>query len=158
MKQFPIIFLLILSILATSCSTNTQKENTAIGAVSGGVIGGLAGSLVGGGAGRVVAIGAGVVAGALLGGYIGHSMDSSDNTKMNHALNSNATNQTSSWKNKKTGAKYTMTPTSKMMTVNGNPNCRKFRSNAIIDGKKQQVHGIACRQADGSWQAINGKM
>lgn len=138
------------------CSTNTQSQNTGIGAVTGAVAGGLAGSLVGGGAGKVVAVGVGAVAGALLGGYIGHSMDSSDNNHLNNAMNNNPTNKSTTWTNKQTGARYTIAPTSNMMTVNGNPNCRRYYSTAIINGKKQKLSGVACRQADGSWHAMNG--
>ena len=148
------ILVLILSIGLVACSTNTQKENTGIGAVTGAVVGGLAGSAFGGGTGKVVAVGVGAVAGALIGGYIGHSMDSTDSVKMNSAMN-NPTNQTTHWKNKKTGARYSMTPTSNRMTVNGNPNCRKYHSTAVINGEKHRVYGVACLQSDGTWKAVN---
>jgi surface antigen len=148
-------FVALVSIALVSCSTNTQRENTGIGVATGAVAGGLAGSLIGGGAGKVVAVGVGAVAGALLGGYIGHSMDSSDKDKMNSAMTNNPTNKATTWKNSSTGTKYTVAPTSSKMTVNGNPDCRRYYSTAIIDGKKQKVSGIACQQADGTWQAVN---
>ncbi|HLB41361.1 MAG TPA: hypothetical protein VJN02_00665 [Gammaproteobacteria bacterium] len=53
------------------------------------------------------------------------------------------------------GVRYTMIPTSNMMTINGRSNCRQYRSIATINGKIQQMTGIACRQADGTWQAMN---
>lgn len=137
------------------CSTNTQSENTGIGAVTGAVVGGLAGSAIGGGTGQAVAIGVGAVAGALLGGYIGHSMESSDHSQMYSVMDNNATNQPTSWTNARTGATYTLTPTSKKMTIHGNPDCRRFYTTAVMKGKKQQVHGVACRQADGAWQTVN---
>jgi surface antigen len=142
------------SLALTGCSKNTQNENTATGAVTGGVLGGLAGSLVGGGTGRAVAIGVGIVGGALIGGYIGHNMDSTDHANMNKSMD-NRTNEATTWKNEKTGATYTVIPTSKYMTVNGNPNCRKFVTIANINGKDKKVHGIACRQSDGSWKGLN---
>lgn len=142
-----------LSVGLVGCSTNTQSENTGIGAVTGAVAGGLAGSLIGGGTGKVVAVAAGAVAGALLGGYIGHSMDSSDTSRMNSAMNNNPTNKATTWTNG--NAKYTVAPTSNTMTVNGNPNCRRYYTTAIIDGKKQKMSGIACRQSDGNWHTIN---
>lgn len=145
----------VFSVGLVGCSSNTQSENTGIGAVTGAVAGGLAGSLIGGGAGKVVAVGVGAVAGALLGGYIGHNMDSSDHGRMNNAMNNNPTNKSTTWTNSQTGTRYTVAPTSSMMTVNGNPNCRRYYTTAIIGGKKQKISGIACRQSDGSWRAMN---
>lgn len=142
------------SLALTGCSKNTQNENTATGAVTGGVLGGLAGSLVGGGAGTAVAIGVGIVGGALIGGYIGHNMDSTDYSNMNRSL-SNRTNEGTTWKNERTGTTYTVVPTSRYITVNGNPNCRRFFTIANINGEDKKVYGTACRQSDGSWKGVN---
>ncbi len=157
MRNAAIIGLLILSVFVASCSTNTQKQNTTIGAVSGAVVGGLAGSLVGGGTGKVIAIAGGAILGGLLGGYIGHSMDSADNSKLSTTLNNNAKGQTNTWKNPNTGARYMITPTTGWITVNGNPNCRKYRSVAMENGKKMKTRGIACRQTDGAWMIVKSK-
>ncbi len=138
--------------LAGCSSTNTQQENTGIGAVTGAVAGGLAGSLIGGGTGKAVAVVGGAIAGALIGGYIGHSMDSTDNNQMLAAMN-NPKGQSSTWVNQKTGTTYTVTPTSNMITVNGNPNCRRFYTTAIINGKKQSSSGVAC-QSNGTWVSV----
>lgn len=141
--------------LVVSCSSaNTQNENTTIGAVTGAVVGGVAGSAIGAGTGQVVAIGAGAVVGALIGGYVGHSMDHSDNVQASNALENNAPMKPTHWKNKKSGAHYTMIPTSKRMTMNGNSDCRSYRTIAWIKGKKQQVTGTACRQSNGTWVTV----
>lgn len=145
----------LLSVGLVGCSTNTQSENTGIGAVSGAVLGGLAGSLIGGGTGKVLAVGVGAIAGGVLGGYIGHSMESSDTQRVNDAMENNPTNQATTWTNQKTGTRYTVAPTSNKMTINGNPNCRRYYTTAVIDGRKQKVSGIACQQDDGSWKAVN---
>lgn len=147
--------ILLLSVCLAACSTNTQEQNTGIGAVTGAVVGGLAGSAIGAGTGQVVAIGAGAVIGALVGGGIGHSMDSSDTTKTYVVLDKNPTNKVTRWKNTSTGQTYMVVPVSDRMTMKGNPNCRKFRAVAIINGKKQHVYGIACRQMDGTWRAMH---
>lgn len=151
-----LMFLMMSVSLITSCSSsNTQSQNTTAGAATGAVIGGLAGSLVGAGAGKVVAIAAGAVAGGLVGGYIGHSMDSSDQSKMNQAMTKNPPHKSSHWKNKKTQTSYNVIPTSKMMTYNGNPNCRSYTATTINpNGKKYMTKGIACQQTDGTWQTI----
>lgn len=147
--------LLFLSFSLVACSsTNTRSQNTSIGAVTGAVIGGVAGSAIGAGTGQIVAIGVGAVAGALIGGAIGNSMDSSDSAKVYSAMDHNPAHKASTWKNPKTGARYSVAPTSNMMTIKGNPNCRQFRSVVWVNGKKQHIKGVACRQADGTWQAV----
>lgn len=150
--NFFIVMISCISLIA--CSTNTRNENTAIGAVSGGVIGGLAGSAIGGGTGKIIAVGAGAIVGALLGGYVGSSMDSSDTTKTYNTLNNNPSNKSSRWKNQNTGTTYTVTPMSEPMATKGYSYCRDFSTTAIISGKKQKVTGTACRQSDGTWKAV----
>lgn len=131
------------------CSTNTQNQNTGIGAVTGGAIGGLAGAAVGGGA----AIGVGLVAGALVGGIIGHSMDSTDNVQVYQSVKSG---KSTTWVNTKTGTRYKVTPRGRYMTVNGNHHCREFSTVAYYtNGETQKSYSIACRQMDGSWKTVS---
>jgi len=143
----------LLGIGLISCSSNTQEENTTLGAVTGAVVGGGAGSFVGQGVGKAVAVGVGIVGGALIGGYIGSHMDSSDNTRMNGAMNNNIYKDTT-WTNENTGSSYSMHPTSKLMAIQGNSHCRQFHVTANIEGETQGADGAACKQADGSWQSI----
>lgn len=134
------------------CSTNTQGQNTGLGAVTGGVVGGVAGAALGGGA---VGVAAGAIAGAVIGGFIGHNMDYTDQSRMNSALNDNRRDQATTWTNSKTGTTYRFVPTSRYMMVNGNPNCRKYYAVAkMSNGHKHKVYGVACRQADGTWQSV----
>ncbi|OGT37234.1 MAG: hypothetical protein A3F12_06605 [Gammaproteobacteria bacterium RIFCSPHIGHO2_12_FULL_38_14] len=144
-----IIFLSCLALI--SCSNMSKQD---IGTVSGGVAGGLLGSTVGQGTGRIVAVAAGAIAGALIGGAIGKSMDDTDHLKMNQALNNNAVGQPAYWRNADTGTRYKVVPV-KNVTIDGNDYCREYRTTAYINGKKQQMHGTACRQPDGSWQAVS---
>jgi len=158
MKQLltNVAILISASMLAlVGCSSNTQNENTGIGAVAGAVVGGVAGSAFGGGTGKVVAVGVGAVAGALLGGWMGHSMDHSDNSSMCHALDNNHVGQPSSWKNRKSGARYTMRPTSDVMSYNGNNTCRKFEITGVMDDKKDTTNGIACKNSNGTWNTVS---
>jgi surface antigen len=148
------VALLIAVCFVASCSTNTQNQNTGLGAVTGGVVGGLAGSLVGGGTGKAVAIGVGIVAGALIGGYVGHSVDVNDQSHMNQTMDSNVTNQSSAWTNKSTNVSYTLTPVTDKMAYKGNSNCRKYNATSSLSGKTKRTHGIACRQANGNWQVV----
>jgi surface antigen len=137
----------------TACSTNTREQNTVVGAGTGAVAGGLIGSLAtGAGSGWVIA--AGVVVGALIGGLIGNSMDSSDCTQMNTAMDHNAMNQPSNWQNHKSGAVYKVVPTSGFVSYRGNPYCRHYVAYGQYRGKTTETRGIACRMNDGMWKQV----
>lgn len=151
MKRILINLALLTTMGLVGCSTNTQNENTALGAVAGAAVGGVGVGALGGNA---VGIGAGIVGGALVGGLIGHSMDSSDQVKSSTVIKGNSTNQTTKWVNHKTGITYTMTPTSDLFTVNGNPNCRNYHFTSTKHGKIHQYDGTACLMQDGKWHAI----
>lgn len=156
MKKMLINILLFCGAISlTACSTNTQKENTAIGTVSGAVVGGLAGSLVGGGAGKVLAVGVGAVAGALVGGSIGHSMDHSDHATAAAAMSQSPSNKATTWTNSKTGMTYTFVPTSKVMRYKHYHYCRKYYTTmTTANGQSEKVYGIACRNSKGYWHAV----
>ena len=152
MKRLFIIFIaLVCSLSLAGCSNFTKQD---MGTITGGVAGGLLGSTVGKGSGQVLAIAAGTLAGAYIGGMVGKSMDDTDRMKMNQALDSNSVGQPAYWRNANTGATYRVTPT-KNVSVGDNQYCREYRTTADVAGKKQQVYGTACRQPDGSWQAVS---
>lgn len=150
MRKFSTIVIL-LSTLLVSCSNMTKQD---VGTISGGIAGGLLGSTVGKGSGQLVAIAAGTLAGAYLGGAIGKNMDDNDRSRVNQALDNNSVGQPAYWRNANTGADYQVVPT-KNVTVNGNEYCREYQTIATIGGKKQHMYGTACRQPDGSWQAVS---
>lgn len=138
--------------LVASCSTNTQNQNTAAGAVTGGVVGGLATGLAGASTGGIVA---GVLVGGLIGGVIGHNMDSVDTTHMDQAMANNSTNTSTHWRNSRTHTTYNIKPTSKRMSYKGYSDCRYYTATAMTsNGKKHVYHGVACLQSDGSWQTV----
>jgi surface antigen len=129
-------------------------NNQDVGTIAGGVAGGLLGSTVGSGGGQMVAIAAGTLAGAYLGGAIGRSMDRADRARMNHALESNPVGKPAYWRNDHTDTTYEVVPT-RDVVVGGNQYCREYRTVATVAGKQQQIYGTACRQADGTWKAVN---
>lgn len=141
------------SLFVSCSSSNTQSENTTIGAVTGAVVGGVAGSAIGAGTGTAVAVGVGIVGGALVGGAMGHSMDHSDNMQANYALSNAPKHKPHHWKGRN-GTRYTVIPTSKSMKMYGHSHCRKYTMIANMNGKKEKVHGVACRKANGSWVSI----
>ena len=118
--------------------------------VSGAVIGGVIGHQIGGGTGTTIA----TIGGAALGGYvgsrIGKKMDQDDERKATQALESTPDQHASSWRNPNTGQTYSVTPKRTYESADGP--CRDFETTTEIDGKKETVHGTACRQPDGSWK------
>ena len=89
----------------------------------------------------------------MLGGHIGQSMDEVDRMKMSRALETCQTNQTTRWVNPDNGNRYSVTP-KRTYSRHGQP-CREYTTTAIIGGKKQEIYGTACRQADGSWRVVS---
>ncbi len=145
------ITMLLVGSLGLSACASLNQEDT--GTLAGGMIGGLVGSRFGGGSGQVVAAGAGALIGAYLGGQIGKTMDRQDRMRMERALETSKTGQSVSWKNPDSGASYTVRP-SKTYYHHSKP-CRKFSTTAFINGKKEVVHGKACRDSRGRWQMQN---
>jgi len=143
----------LVSVCSFSLISCASVSNEDVGTVTGGVLGGLIGSQFGGGSGKVAAAAGGALLGAYLGGNIGRTMDKVDRMKMQNALESAPTGKPVSWKNPDNGNRYTVTPT-KTYYHSSQP-CREYHTTAVIGGKREQIYGKACRQADGSWKVVN---
>ena len=146
-----IAFITSMVVLLSACSTAPTKQDQ--GVIIGAIAGGLLGNQVGGGSGRVLATIVGTVAGAAIGGSIGRGMDETDRMNTSIALENVRTGVPSSWSNPDTGYEYVVTPTNTYESETGP--CREYTMDATIGGKTEQIYGIACRQADGSWQIEN---
>lgn len=133
------------------CAQQPTQEQT--GMVVGGVLGGVLGSQVGKGHGQTAATIVGTIVGAVVGGAVGRSMDETDRIKTARTLETVRTGVSSQWRNPDTGHIYTVTPTRTYETGTGP--CREYSVRAQIGGKAETVYGTACRQADGSWKAVN---
>jgi len=146
-----IAFITSMVVLLSACSTAPTKQDQ--GVIIGAIAGGLLGNQVGGGSGRVLATIVGTVAGAAIGGSIGRGMDETDRMNTSIALENVRTGVPSSWSNPDTGYEYVVTPTNTYESESGP--CREYTMDATIGGETEQIYGIACRQADGSWQIEN---
>jgi len=93
------------------------------------------------------------MAGGAIGGSVGRSMDETDRINTAMALENVRTGVPSTWTNPDTGYEYVVTPTNTYESDAGP--CREYTMDATIGGKTEQIYGTACRQADGSWQAVN---
>lgn len=119
--------------------------------IAGTVIGGVVGHQFGKGKGRKVA----TIAGAILGGYLAGTMSPYSRQRTNYALDRVPNNSSSTWTDPGTNNRYTVTPTNTYnANVNGhNSKCRRYTMDAYINGRMQQVHGKACKNANGQWVA-----
>lgn len=122
-----------------------------IGGLLGAAAGGVIGNRFGRGDGDAVATIGGVVIGALVGGVIGRGMDEADHACVGQALEYGRTGQAVAWRDPD-GDLYEVTPTRGF--ERGETQCREYRTVGVVDGERQTLHGIACRQPDGSWQAV----
>ena len=142
---------LCLALLAGCANYQSPQEQS--GMVIGGALGGLLGSQVGRGSGRTAAVILGTLAGAAVGGSVGHSMADTDRLKTAHALENVRTGVPTSWRNPDNGNQYTVVPTRTYDDAQGAQGpCREYTVDAVVAGRKDRVNGVACRQADGSWQ------
>jgi len=142
----------IVIFLSACASPGSRGENEQAGMIIGAVLGGVLGSKVGKGHGQTAAIIAGTMIGSAIGGNIGKSMDDTDRLKIAHTLETVRTDVHSSWVNPDTGNQYTVTPT-RTYKESAGP-CREYTVDAVIGGKKENIYGTACRQADGSWKIV----
>jgi surface antigen len=131
----------------------STSQGNVLGSVAGAALGGLLGNQVGKGSGKTFATIAGVVGGALAGGYVGRSMDPADQACVAQTLEHAPTNQTVAWQNPDSNANYWVTPTRTYTASNGE-HCRDYTSQALIDGRRQETTGVACRQPDGDWRIM----
>ncbi len=145
-SRFPLAF--SVAVLAACTAPHSQQDT---GMVIGGALGGVLGSQVGGGHGQTAAIIAGTMLGAAVGGNIGRSMDDTDRLKVGETLENVRTGVPTSWRNPDSGNQYTVVPTRTIESPGSAP-CREYTVDGVIGGRREQVVGTACRQADGSWR------
>lgn len=143
--------LISVAVAVSGCSQAPTKQDQ--GVMIGAVAGGLLGSRFGHGGGRALATMVGAMAGAAIGGSIGQSMDQQDRINTSMALENVRTGVSTTWTNPDSGNQYEVTPTRTYETDDGP--CREYTMEATIGGKKEEVYGTACRQADGSWKIQN---
>lgn len=81
-----------------------------------------------------------------------YAMDSSDRSKLSHALD-NPIGKATTWVNETTNTTYTVVPTKKI-TINGNPFCREYTMTESRGGRKYERYGTACVDTTSSkWQS-----
>ena len=145
----------LVAVLVTGCAQMEANPKTAIGAAGGGTLGGLIAAAAGG---SPAAIAASVIGGLVVGGLIGNYLDERDKRlageAAQRAFESTPSGQSVAWRNPDSGHAGTVTPTRTYQTANGTY-CRDYHTTVMIEGKKEQATGKACRQPDGSWRIVS---
>ncbi|HKW52574.1 MAG TPA: RT0821/Lpp0805 family surface protein [Stellaceae bacterium] len=132
---------------------STSKGNL-IGSAAGGAAGGLIGNQFGKSEGKGVMTVLGVIGGALAGGYVGRSMDPSDQGCVAQSLQNAPANQSVAWQNPGSGSSYWVTPRDDRDGPHGEK-CRTFITDAVVNGRPTKTQSTACREPDGAWIPVS---
>jgi surface antigen len=153
--------LLVVTLLAGCAQMQSAEQSiennpkAVLGSLGGAAAGGLIAAAFGGKAGVVVAS---ALAGALIGGYVGHRLDEKDKQMAAQAatlaFERNASGQPSVWNNPDSGNHGQVVPTHTYQLASGQY-CREYTQTIWIGNEPQKSSGTACRQPDGSWQIQN---
>ena len=154
---------IIAAMLALSLSACTAPEGLdgygtrqVVGGLGGAAAGGLLGSRFGRGSGNLAMTGLGVLVGALAGSAVGQSLDRADQAALERnthvALTSQPIGRPIGWSNPPNGNQVVVTPTRE--GCSGDSYCREYQQTVVINGRRQQGYGQACRQPDHSWKIV----
>jgi surface antigen len=112
---------------------------------------------VGNGSGQLWATGIGVLLGGLVGSEIGRSLDKADVAyaqRANYEAHSAPIGETISWNNPDTGNSGNVVTTNDGQDTAGRY-CREYQQTIYVGGQQASGYGIACRQADGTWEIVS---
>lgn len=142
--------------LLAGCANSDMGTKQTGGAVLGGIGGAVAGAQFGKGTGQLATTAIGALLGAYIGSEVGKSLDKADQQAANQAgqraFESAPSGSPVAWNNPDSGHSGTVTPT--RTYYDGSQPCREYQTTVTIDGKTENAHGTACRQADGSWRVV----
>jgi surface antigen len=128
-------------------------QGAALGAAAGGTAGAILGATSSHGRHQWGATAGGAILGLLLGGAVGHAVDTLDQDCAAEAVAYGPVGQPVGWASPTYGTEYQVTPV-RQYAAQGTT-CREYVANAAVNGRWQQVHGTACAQPDGSWRVVN---
>ncbi len=132
----------------------SYSNRSVAGGLIGAALGAFTGSHIGKGSGRTAAIVGGALIGAIVGNTVAEGMDRTDAVYTSRTLETARTGNAVTWTNPDSGNRYSVTPTRTYRTPSGQY-CREFTTWGWIGGYERQLHGTACRQADGSWKNVS---
>ena len=157
-KKILAIPALAATLALSGCANDGRGGNEVGGTLMGAALGGLVGSQCGHGDGRLAMTAAGTLLGAYVGNSVGRKLDDEDRRRMRDAETrayGGPINQPIIWNNPGTGNSGTVTPIRDGRSNSGKY-CREFQSEVTVGGERQNAHGTACQEPDGSWRIVNG--
>lgn len=122
-----------------------------IGSAIGGAAGGLLGNQFGKGSGKGVMTGVGVVGGALAGGYVGRSMEDCGRRPPPAAAAPASYGVAAPARARAVPRHRAAAPIGREART-----CRFVLTQAVIDGREQQIDAVTCLEPDGSWKMASG--
>jgi len=141
----------------SSASGPKEAGGTAAGAVAGGVIGNAVGGAAAGAGNRLAGTVIGAAVGGFLGNRIGAALDDDDKrhayAAQTEALETGPSGAPVAWRNPDSGRYGNVVP-GPAYQANG-ATCRQYTHTIYIDGTPQVERGTACRNPDGTWNAVN---
>lgn len=147
MSKIKVLSIITVAALFTGCASNGPKETG--GMLIGGATGALIGSQFGHGKGQLVGVALGTLLGAAIGSEVGRKMDARDrelaDDTARYALENRADHEYSTWRNPNNNHSGRFVVTRTEEYEHSNKVCRDFVHTVIIDGRKENVHGRACR-------------
>ncbi len=152
--RFLVAAALASALALSGCANDGRGGKETAGTLIGAGLGAWACSAIGKGSGNVVAIAAGTLIGGAIGNSIGKSMDDVDRMRLREAEQraySAPIGETIVWENPKSGNYGRVTPVREGRSTGGRY-CREFQSEITVGGKREQAHGTACQEPDGSWR------
>ena len=142
-------------LLFLGCAPGTQ-QGQGVGTLAGAIVGGVIGHQFGGGSGKAVATMIGAITGGLIGSELGRVYDrlNAEEQRIHAAAVSN-TIQTSKIGEGNQWYNPQTGHSGRVIITKHEGYCREYQQTIIIGGKEQEGHGTACRQPDGSWKIQN---
>ena len=147
-----------LSVIAPALAIDLSQgfSNANVGEVGGAVAGGVGGNYLAkkgklGKTGQLAATIGGTIAGGMLGNVLGGKLDSYSRQRATSAQqNAITTGSVQSWQGQpNSGASGQVQPGHPYKTAEGI--CRDFTHTIRVEGRAETARGIACRNADGTW-------
>jgi surface antigen len=131
-----------------------SKENT--GTAGGAVLGAVVGSQFGKGDGKIVGALLGAFAGGVIGNDIGKKLDQRDRMLAQQAefeaLERGPVGQPRRWSNPDNGRYGEIVAQAPYQRAGRD--CRDYAHTVYMEGRPTTVRGTACRNMDGTWQAV----
>ncbi|MEP1443003.1 MAG: RT0821/Lpp0805 family surface protein [Hyphomicrobiales bacterium] len=145
-----------LSFCLAGCQTGNLLTGQNAGALGGAALGGFVGNKFGAGKGRVLTTAGGTILGGAAGSILGGRLDQRDVSSAQQAQTTALQQQAGqpiSWTNPNTGTAGQVV-SGASYAINGRE-CRDYTHTLNVNNQPEQLRGVACRQPDGSWQAVS---